>query len=181
MKRPMRRSSVTKVSRNARSISASEPGVSPGSGTPQCAVSGWPGHTGQTSRAALSQSVKMQSIRGAPGLANSSQLLLSKPAVGSFADTSCASAFGFTSPAGWLPALNAWNSGAPRTSPSSRAARQTDAAGRAVAGDGFRARLLRPGRANLLLALLGIPLLLLREFGLHVLFHRHPRHGHPHS
>ena len=39
-----------------------------GSGTPQCAVIGWPGHTGQASPAALSQTVKMKSICGAPGL-----------------------------------------------------------------------------------------------------------------
>ena len=52
-----------------------------GSGTPQCAVIGWPGHNGQTSFAALSQTVKTKSIFGASGFANSSQLLLRKPAV----------------------------------------------------------------------------------------------------
>ena len=39
---------------------------------PQCAVIGWPGHTGQLSPAALSQTVKTKSITGAPGAANSS-------------------------------------------------------------------------------------------------------------
>ncbi len=53
-----------------------------GSGTPQCAVIGWPGHTGQTSLAALSQTVNTKSICGAPGFANSSQLLLRKPSTG---------------------------------------------------------------------------------------------------
>ena len=41
-----------------------------------------PGQTGQTSPAALSQTVKMKSSRGAPGVANSSQLLLRRPSVG---------------------------------------------------------------------------------------------------
>src|SRR5580692_5419834 len=35
------------------------------SATPQCAVTGWPGQTGQTSAAALSQTVKMKSNCGA--------------------------------------------------------------------------------------------------------------------
>ena len=39
---------------------------------PQCAVIGWPGQIGQTSFAALSQTVKTKSSSGAPGAANSS-------------------------------------------------------------------------------------------------------------
>jgi hypothetical protein len=50
-----------------------------GSGMPQCAVIGWPGHTGQTSPAALSQTVMTKSICGASGLANTSHALLDNP------------------------------------------------------------------------------------------------------
>ena len=39
-------------------ISASGPVAAAGSGTPQCALMGWPGQVGQTSAAALSQTVK---------------------------------------------------------------------------------------------------------------------------
>jgi hypothetical protein len=42
---------------------------------PQCAVIGCPGHTGQLSPAALSQTVKTKSITGASGTANSCQIL----------------------------------------------------------------------------------------------------------
>src|SRR3954453_8454753 len=42
-------------------------------GMPQCAVIGWPGHTGQASPAALSQTVKMKSNFGAAGCANTLQ------------------------------------------------------------------------------------------------------------
>src|ERR1700737_2450562 len=69
------RSSATNVSRNARSSCAAPPAVWPGSGIPQCVVLGCPGQTGQASLAALSQTVNTKSIRGAPGGANSSQLL----------------------------------------------------------------------------------------------------------
>ena len=48
----------------ARSISL--PSTAAGSGTPQCAVIGWPGQAGQASPAASSQTVKMKSICGAP-------------------------------------------------------------------------------------------------------------------
>ncbi len=58
----------------ARSFSMSEPSTAAGSSMPQCAVAGCPGHNGQASPAALSQTVKMKSISGAPGRANSSQL-----------------------------------------------------------------------------------------------------------
>ena len=44
-------------------------------GQPQCAETGCPGQTGQTSDAAESQTVKTKSIRGALGPLNSSQLL----------------------------------------------------------------------------------------------------------
>ena len=83
-----------------------------GSGTPQWAVMGWPGQMGQTSLAALSQTVKMKSICGASGSANSSQDLLRRPSVGMPALRSCSRASGRTLPVGWLPALNAAN--APR-------------------------------------------------------------------
>ena len=46
---------------------------------PQCAVIGWPGHTGQVSAAALSQTVKTKSSFGAPGPENSVQLFERKP------------------------------------------------------------------------------------------------------
>ena len=101
----MRRSSATKASRNARSISSGVPLTAAGSGMPQCAVIGCPGQSGHTSLAALSQTVKTKSISGAPGWANSSQLLLRASAVGSCARSSSRSASGRTLPAGWLPAL----------------------------------------------------------------------------
>ena len=63
-------------------VSAFAPPQDPRS--PQCAVMGLPGHIGQTSPAALSQTVKMKSRWGAPGAANSSQLLLRSPSDGSF-------------------------------------------------------------------------------------------------
>src|SRR3979490_1296220 len=99
------RSRIMKASRNARSICLGDSVTVAGSGTPQWAVMGCPGHTGQTSLAALSQTVKTKSIGGAPGLANSSQLLLRKLDVGSLAVSSCLSANGLTRPVGKLPAL----------------------------------------------------------------------------
>ncbi len=42
---------------------------------PQCAVIGWPGQTGQASRAALSHTVITISSAGAPGRENSIQFL----------------------------------------------------------------------------------------------------------
>ena len=71
---------------------------------PQCAVMGWPGQTGQTSPAALSQTVITKSICGAPTAANSLQLLLRQTSVGSFIRRNVSSASGCTSPRGWLPA-----------------------------------------------------------------------------
>src|SRR6266404_1121542 len=112
--KPIRRSSTTNASRNALSICSGVPVTTAGSGTPQCAVIGWPGQTGQISFAALSQTVKTKFIFGESGFANSSQLLLCKPAVGSFAASSVFSATGFTRPAGWLPALYAAKFGLPR-------------------------------------------------------------------
>ena len=49
---------------------------------PNAPIIGWPGQTGQTSPAALSQTVNTKSSVGAPGAANSSQLLLRRPSVG---------------------------------------------------------------------------------------------------
>jgi len=69
------------VSRNARSISSGVPTVAAGSGTPQWAVKGCPGQTGQTSLAALSQTVKTKWSWGASGFANSSHDLLENPSV----------------------------------------------------------------------------------------------------
>src|ERR1700733_12339669 len=74
---------------------------------------GWPGHSGQVSLAALSQTVNTKSIFGAPGFANSSQLLLRRPAVGRRAFPICFSACGLTIPVGWLPALYAVKFGLP--------------------------------------------------------------------
>ena len=99
------RSSIKNVSRNARSTSASPPRTAAGSGTPQCAVIGCPGQTGQTSFAALSQTVKTKSSFGAPGKENSSHVLLRNPSVGKCAISSCLKDSGRTLPVGRLPAL----------------------------------------------------------------------------
>src|SRR5258708_2282795 len=82
MNRLILRSSKKNASRKAFSTCSSGLPTPGGSGTLQCADIGWPGHTGQTSLAALSQTVKTKSRFGAPGLANSSQLLLRKPELG---------------------------------------------------------------------------------------------------
>src|SRR5579859_1827746 len=79
---PILRSRIMKASRKAFSTASLEPFTAAGSGTPQCAVMGWPGHTGQISLAALSHTVKTKSSFGAPGFANSSQSLLRKPFMG---------------------------------------------------------------------------------------------------
>src|SRR6185437_152773 len=96
----IRRSRRTNALRNARSISCGEPLTAAGSGTPQWAVIGCPGHSGQTSLAALSQTVNTKSIFGAPGSANSSQLLLRSPTVGMRATCSWVIASGLTFPEG---------------------------------------------------------------------------------
>src|SRR6516162_5620665 len=72
---------------------------------PQWVVTGFPGHTGQVSPAAWLQTVKTKSITGAPGLANSSQLLLRSRLVSRCAFSSRSSASGCTTPLGRLPAL----------------------------------------------------------------------------
>ena len=72
---------------------------------PQCAVIGCPGQTGHVSPAALSQTVKTNSMRGAPTAAKSSQLWLRNPSVSWPRSASSASAMGWTLPVGWLPAL----------------------------------------------------------------------------
>ena len=59
--------------------SPSLPTKAAGSSTPQCALIGWPGQTGQTSAAALSQTVNTKSSTGAPGAVNSSQLFERRP------------------------------------------------------------------------------------------------------
>ncbi len=64
-----RRSSTRNASRNAAVFSRSLPVTAAGSATPQCAVIGWPGQTGQTSPAALSQTVMTKSSGAAPGAA----------------------------------------------------------------------------------------------------------------
>src|SRR5260221_94438 len=74
---------------------------------------GCPGHRGQISFAALSQTVKTKSIRGASAFANSSQLLLRRPSVEARASSICFSASGRTTPDGWLPALYAAKFGRP--------------------------------------------------------------------
>src|SRR5713226_4269929 len=94
------RSSKKNASRKAFSTCSSGLPTPGGSGTLHCTVIGWPGHTGQTSLAALSQTVKTKSSFGAPGLANSSQLLLRKPELGRCAASSCRSASGRTVPEG---------------------------------------------------------------------------------
>ena len=76
--------SIRNVSAKARWVSASLPVTAAGSGMPQCAVIGWPGHTGQVSAAASSQTVKTKSSFGASGLASSFQLLERKPLTSKF-------------------------------------------------------------------------------------------------
>src|SRR5580693_10455055 len=68
---------------------------------------------GQTSFAALSQTVKTKSSLGAAGWANSSQVLLRRPAVEICAISSCFRASGRSAPEAWLPALKAVNRGPP--------------------------------------------------------------------
>src|SRR5271166_730105 len=80
--RPIRRSRIIKAPRYARSTSSADPVTAAGSRTPQWAVKGCPGQIGQTSLAALSQTVNTKSRWGASGPANSSQLLLLSPSVG---------------------------------------------------------------------------------------------------
>src|SRR5262245_48781242 len=80
---------------------------------PQWAVAGCPGHTGHVSPAALSHTVKMKSIRGASGVANTVQLFEAKPLVGSPKRSSSSSASRCTSPFGRLPAENALNRPSP--------------------------------------------------------------------
>src|SRR5579864_3233614 len=81
-KRLIRRSRMKKASRNPLSTSAAVPRMAAGSGMPQCAVNGCPGQTGQTSFAALSQTVNTKSSLGALGNENSSHALLRSPSVG---------------------------------------------------------------------------------------------------
>ena len=60
------------ASLNASAISAGVPLAAAGSGIPQCAVIGCPGHNGHASAAALSQTVNTKSNSGAPGAAANS-------------------------------------------------------------------------------------------------------------
>src|SRR6185312_2725434 len=80
---------------------------------PQWAVMGLPGQTGQASPAALSQTVKMKSKSGAPGLANSSHDLDRNSDTAKPRPRNSLRVLGFTSPLGWLPALQARNPGPP--------------------------------------------------------------------
>src|ERR1700722_20977806 len=68
---------------------------------------GWPGHMGQTSLAALSQTVNTKFMVAAPGMENSSQLLLRAASTGRSASCNCLIASGRTLPEGELPALYA--------------------------------------------------------------------------
>ena len=97
---PILRSRIVNASRNVRSISRGEPCTPAGSATPQCAVTGWPGQIGQTSFAALSQTVNTKSILGASGKANSSQDLLRRPSTGICAACKRCKASGRTLPDG---------------------------------------------------------------------------------
>ena len=67
---------------------------------PQCAVMGWPGQMGQTSCAALSQTVKTKWSGGESGLENSSYDLLRGFAVLNPAFSICFRASGRTCPVG---------------------------------------------------------------------------------
>src|SRR6202022_5167089 len=79
---------------------------------PQCAGIGGPGHTGQDSPAALSQTVKTKSIAGASGLANSSQFFERKTSIGKSRLLRTLIANGLAAPF-WLPAENARKCGRP--------------------------------------------------------------------
>ena len=111
--RLMRRWSMKKASRKARSTCSVVPCTAAGSGMPQCAVMGWPDKMGQTSFAALSQTVKTKFNGGASGRENSSQGLLRRPLVGICAIVNCRRASGRMAPEGWLPALYAVKVGLP--------------------------------------------------------------------
>src|SRR5450755_899975 len=93
------------ASENALRLASSLPSTVAGSGTPQCATTGCPGHTGQTSPAALSQTVMTKSSGGESACANSDQLLLRRSSVDMRFALSNSSASGLTLPTGWLPAL----------------------------------------------------------------------------
>src|SRR3546814_17301097 len=67
---------------------------------PQCAVIGWPIHTGQVSPAALSQTVKIKSNCGASGAANSYQLFERMPAMSKPSPFRTDRAIGWTAPLG---------------------------------------------------------------------------------
>jgi len=81
------------------------PATAAGSGTPQWAVMGCPARRDRLRERRCRKTVKTKFIGGAPGLANSSQLLLLKLEVGRRAASSCFKACGLTRPAGKLPAL----------------------------------------------------------------------------
>jgi hypothetical protein len=102
------------IRRKNRYVASAEPTKAAGSATPQWAVIGCPGHTGQGSAAAWSQTVKTKSSRGLSGRANSSQLLLRSPEVSKFNSPNSLSAIGCTSPFGWLPALKPRNLSLPQ-------------------------------------------------------------------
>src|SRR6202035_693400 len=99
------RSSRKNASRKALATCSSDPRTAAGSATPQCAVIGWPGHTRQTSLAALSHTVNTKASLGAPAREYSSQDLLRNPLVGICATSNCRKVCGRTVPEGWLPAL----------------------------------------------------------------------------
>ncbi len=105
----MRRERWESTVRNFARTLSSGPTNAAGSSMPQCAVTGLPGQLGHCSAAALSHTVKMKSICGAPGVASSSQLLLRSPSTPIPSARSASSAWGFTTPVGWLPAEKAWN------------------------------------------------------------------------
>ena len=86
-----------------------------GSGKPTCSLDGCPGQMGQTSPAALSQTVMTRSIRGAPGSANSSQDLDRRPSTECPFSLSTSMDSGLTAPAGRLPALYALHLPPPRS------------------------------------------------------------------
>jgi hypothetical protein len=80
---------------------------------PKWVVIGCPGHVGQVSPAASSQSVKAKSNIGASGVTNSFQFLDRKPSVGQPKAATALSANGLTAPFGWLPAEKALKRPAP--------------------------------------------------------------------
>lgn len=100
----MRVRMIARVWSKAASICSALPSISDGSTSPQCDLIAGPKNTGQASPAALSQTVMTKS---GDSSACTSLDLLKSPSVAMSARCRACRLSGFTSPLGWLPALNA--------------------------------------------------------------------------